>query len=48
MLFFLLDKSQSTSQRKSKATSLDDEDEVYQISSGDEDETTGMKSMYWN
>ncbi|KAL4562140.1 hypothetical protein LXL04_034334 [Taraxacum kok-saghyz] len=34
-----IDKSQSTS----KATSLDDEDEVYQISSGDEDETTGMK-----
>ncbi|KAF5815212.1 putative ribosomal RNA-processing protein [Helianthus annuus] len=35
-------KSKSASQIESDATLLDD-DEVYQISSGDEDETTGMK-----
>ncbi|XP_076948982.1 uncharacterized protein LOC143621446 [Bidens hawaiensis] len=36
-------KSKSVSQLKNEATLLDDDDDVYQISSGDEDETTGMK-----
>ncbi|GKC39372.1 ribosomal RNA-processing protein 7, partial [Tanacetum coccineum] len=33
----------STSQIDNAATLFDDEDEVYEMSSGDEDETTGMK-----
>ncbi|KAI3728551.1 hypothetical protein L6452_17188 [Arctium lappa] len=36
-------KSKAASQLKNDTSLLDDEDEVYQISSGDEDETTGMK-----
>nr|GEV91641.1 ribosomal RNA-processing protein 7 [Tanacetum cinerariifolium] len=34
----------STSQIDNAATLFDDEDEVYEMSSGDEDETTGMKN----
>nr|XP_043628836.1 uncharacterized protein LOC122600220 isoform X2 [Erigeron canadensis] len=36
-------KSKRVATIENEATLLDDEDEVYQISSGDEDETTGMK-----
>ncbi|XP_076916434.1 uncharacterized protein LOC143576156 [Bidens hawaiensis] len=36
-------KPKSVSQLINEASLLDDDDEVYQISSGDEDETTGMK-----
>lgn len=42
-LTLLIGKSKSISQIKPD----DNEDGVYEISSGDEDETTGMKSMYF-
>ncbi|XP_076937912.1 uncharacterized protein LOC143605822 isoform X2 [Bidens hawaiensis] len=41
-------KSKSVSQLKNEATLFDNDDDVYQISSGDEDETTGMKRWITN
>lgn len=47
-LCILVGKSKSVAQLKNEATLFDNDDDVYQISSGDEDETTGMKSKYFD